>query len=157
MNAIFLCMFCYKFGRYWANMKLLEEELVIKSLQFLNQNLKLFAWVSFHNNLLHPKSFSLNMIFLRLKCKQSYWFSCWKCFHSFSVHKGSPEKIKFFPFFWIFFFNLGKYFCVSEKLFFLFLKNLLKCTPAVKMNWFLFRFIINVQLIFILPNSWFIT
>ena len=39
----------------------LEEELVIKYLQFRSQNKKLSFWVSFHKNLPRQKSFSLNI------------------------------------------------------------------------------------------------
>lgn len=93
--------------------------------------------------------FLLIWFFLRLKCKQGYWFSRWKCSHSFLVYKGSPEKIKFSPFFWKFFFNPLETFLCLRKINFMFEINLLKWTPALKLNFFFFRFVINVKFIFL--------
>ena len=63
-----------------SSSNVLEEELVIKKLQFLNENMKLSFGVFFHKNLSHSKSFSLNIIFS--------FFCC-----SFLVHQVFPWKI----------------------------------------------------------------
>ena len=61
-----------KFFQFFrSHAKLIEEELVIKLFQFLNQNMKFTFRVSFHKYLLHPKFFLLMILFLGLKFKGS--------------------------------------------------------------------------------------
>ena len=50
-----------------GNAKLLKKELVIKYLQFINQDMKFSFRVPFHKKLSHPKSFSLNTIISTFK------------------------------------------------------------------------------------------